>query len=1305
MTGPVSSPPLSRIAPVRIFGLLILFAAACGYAVLRSERFQRATRTLIVRTASQALGRPVAFESMTVSLLPPGVTVKDVRVAGAPGESAPFFEAAELSLGGRVTLIGRTLSLGSLSLSRPRVRLVVFPDGTSNLPPGLSRPSGGGLKIKLGSAAIVGGTFLFNETRIPLDLRLHGFVSELVAFPGGSVFRGRLGCRVAGLGLGAAVRIPFDLDARFDVGGGRLHVDALRVSGRFGTLRAIGQIPDLSAPLVTAWIDGAFDAGPVEELFGLKLPFKGKGTIAAGLRAGRDQPLAITGRVAVPRMTAANFTFTDVAALVTAGGGGLTAHIERAGFDGGDLDGTLSISRFDRSPQDFTLAVDARRLSLERFFADIGLPGTGLGGAADLSLGLAWRGGDIEKGDGGARLTVAAAPGGVPVSGGGPIAIRRGFVDLERVELRFPETTAVLDGGFALGQWDPRMRFAIASSDFRSLDAVATGFSRAIQRRQVAPLGLAGSGRIEGTLAGSWAVPSATARISAENAEYGGLRLGTVFADVAVADRAFDFRPLRAFDGDARLSLSGIVRYAPKRGSPDFDVTAEAARFPVERALKFFAIDLPVTGRVTGSLPVSGTSAAITGSGDMLLEQATVYGQPVDRITGRLHLSPGAVALTGVRGQIGDSFFGGEGTYAFPGGRFAFQVSGDNLPLARIAAIGPSDQLAGEVSFHAEGSGTLDHPSLSATLRTRGVRLWGEAVPDPLAPSATVSLDSGALDLRAGVAGKWAITARGPVTGTGRTLAIEASVPDLAALSEMFPSIPPGVNGEIEGTGRVSLADGAWEVREGRFTLSKLRLSHGEAMLEERAPISIGYAEGRISTSGAKLGGPATEIEASLAVDTRRGNSLSGTISGSADAGNLESLWTGEAPLTGAVRARLALSGTLERPLATGRMELAGGRFKSPSSPYVLDGIAAQLAWSGSRASLESFRAKVGGGDLYASGDAELDGYALKAFRLIAQAQDVTFRSFEDLNLQANADLTVVGSAGEATVRGELTLLSGTYTKDFAPTLSSLFGKSRDLAYAGARDTWLDHVRLDLRVVSSASLEVRNNLARLTASVDLLARGTLADPVLLGQISIDEGGKITLQDVKYEILSGTITFGNPARTEPVIDITATAEVKGYAINAQAVGTLSFGGRSRVQFNLSSDPPLTDEQIASLLLTGSAPDSATSRTGESSTASSVVGSVAGLAIRPVTSRVQQLFRLDRFQVDPILQSVPGSSGGAVITIGKNLSKDLSVTYSYSAETNAQSIVLVEYQIDANKVIQASKDENNVYSIGVKFRKRF
>ena len=1303
MTGSDDFPPLSRISPVRLLGLLILFGAACGYAVLRSERLQRATRALIVREASAALGRPVAFESLSMSILPPGVTVKDVTIGGAPGETLPFLEAAELTIGGRFSFIGRTLSIGSLGFSKPRLHVAVFPDGSDNLPPGLHRKSTGGLKVRIGTVSVVGGTFLFNEARIPLDLRLQGFVSELASAGSPVAFRGRLACRIAHVALGNDVRFPVDLDARFDLAAGRLHVDRLRLSGAFGSLRAIGEIPDLSEPHVAAWIDGTVDAGRVEDLFRVRLPFRGTGTVSASVRGGKGEPLTAAGRAEFPRLTAQGFVFTDVSALLRAGADGLTAHIERAGFDGGEVDGTFMISRFDRAPQQFDLTLDARRLALERFFADIDLPETRLGGAADLSLALRWRGGDIELGDGAASLAVAPSGPGVPVTGGGPIAIRRGFIDFEGVRLRFPDTTLALDGGFALGRWDPRFRFAIAADDFRSLDTVATNFSRAIQRRSVPPIGLAGKGKIEGTLSGTWAVPVATVRIAAESAVYGGMRLGTVFANVSVADRAFDFQPMRAFDGDARLQLTGIVRYAPKRGAPDFDLTADAARFPAERILKFFALDFPISGKATGTLAVSGRSDAISGGGDIVLEGATAYGQPIDRIAGRLLFTPGAIAMTGVRGEVGGSVFGGEGSYAFAAKRFSFRLSGDDLPLGRIAAVGASKDFTGEVSFHASGEGTLDRTSLTAEIRAKNLRLRDQPVPADLAPAVTVAIEGGVLDLHAGAPGKWTVAARGPMSGPDRTVQVSASVPDIGALAAVFPAIPSTVSGEVEGAGTVTLAPDAWEVREARLTLSKLRITAKDAELGEREPIAVSYSGGRIAVSRAQLGGPGTEIEATIGIDTGRENALTGTVSGKIDAANVERLLGTEASLTGLVSARMTLAGTLARPLASGRLTLENGRFKSVSSPYVLDAISAEIAWAGTRVSLETFRSRMGGGDLYVSGDAELDGYALKSYRLVAQAQNVTFRSFEDLNLQANADLTAAGTPSGATVRGEITLLSGTYTKDFAPTLSSLFGRTRAAAYAEARGTWQDDVALDLHVVSSASLEVRNNLARLTAAVDLLARGTLADPVLLGQISIDEGGRITLQDVKYEILSGTITFGNPTRTEPVVDVTATADVKGYEINAQAVGTL--GGRSRVQFILSSDPPLTNEQIANLLLTGSAPESATSRTADNTTASSIVGSLAGLAIRPVTSRVQQLFRLDRFQVDPILQSVPGSSGGAVITIGKNLSKDLSVTYSYSAETNAQSIVLVEYQIDANKVIQASKDENNVYSIGVKLRKRF
>ena len=101
--------------------------------------------------------------------------------------------------------------------------------------------------------------------------------------------------------------------------------------------------------------------------------------------------------------------------------------------------------------------------------------------------------------------------------------------------------------------------------------------------------------------------------------------------------------------------------------------------------------------------------------------------------------------------------------------------------------------------------------------------------------------------------------------------------------------------------------------------------------------------------------------------------------------------------------------------------------------------------------------------------------------------------------------------------------------------------------------------------------------------MDLLTRGTLASPTLVGQILLDEGGRITFRDVRYEIEQGTIAFANTEGFEPIIDIRVRAEVKGYDVGVSLVGTWP-----RIQTSLSSDPPLPDEMIVGLLVTGTTP---------------------------------------------------------------------------------------------------------------------
>jgi translocation and assembly module TamB len=328
-----------------------------------------------------------------------------------------------------------------------------------------------------------------------------------------------------------------------------------------------------------------------------------------------------------------------------------------------------------------------------------------------------------------------------------------------------------------------------------------------------------------------------------------------------------------------------------------------------------------------------------------------------------------------------------------------------------------------------------------------------------------------------------------------------------------------------------------------------------------------------------------------------------------------------------------------------------------------------------------------------------VQGLSLKDFRVSMQGRHVRLPTFQDFRVVADADLVASGGPSGNTIRGEVVLLRVNYSKDFDITLSDLMAKSRP-AGAAVVEPWKQNTKIEIHIVSSESLEVRNNVARLTGTVDLIARGTVADPSLLGQIVLDEGGRLTFRNVRYDIESGTVTFASARGFVPILDIHARAEVKGYDLGVGLVGTWP-----RIQASFTSDPPLPDETIFALLLTGSTGSTTSGQ--PSDTGSSIVSVGAGIAAGAVTGGItrgtQKVLKLERFEIDPIF------SGGTLTdvrsTIGKQITPDILFTYSQSFETTKVPIVQVEWRISDSVILLAQKDENGIYRIDLRKRKRF
>jgi translocation and assembly module TamB len=248
------------------------------------------------------------------------------------------------------------------------------------------------------------------------------------------------------------------------------------------------------------------------------------------------------------------------------------------------------------------------------------------------------------------------------------------------------------------------------------------------------------------------------------------------------------------------------------------------------------------------------------------------------------------------------------------------------------------------------------------------------------------------------------------------------------------------------------------------------------------------------------------------------------------------------------------------------------------------------------------------------------------------------------------------------------------WTRKYAIT-SELFTPQKTTAGFSANSGFKQSpMRLDIAIKAPGTLRLDNNLANIVASADLSLTGSPTEPQLLGQVEI-ERGNVFFRGNTYEVRRGVAHFSNPREINPVFDIEADTRIRNYRLTLQANGTLE-----RVSTRITSDPPLTNTQIASLLTGGSEND--LRKIGSSTSELDVIGKggVNSLAStwldENITGRVAQGFGLSRLSIDPGILGKTGSR----LTVGKRVRSDLEVVYSRSLSGgNENQLATAEYSL--------------------------
>src|SRR5581483_7314640 len=212
------------------------------------------------------------------------------------------------------------------------------------------------------------------------------------------------------------------------------------------------------------------------------------------------------------------------------------------------------------------------------------------------------------------------------------------------------------------------------------------------------------------------------------------------------------------------------------------------------------------------------------------------------------------------------------------------------------------------------------------------------------------------------------------------------------------------------------------------------------------------------------------------------------------------------------------------------------------------------------------------------------------------------------------------------------------------------------------------------------------------------------NPVILGNVTLDEGGRVRFHNIDYTLVRGTINFQNPFRIDPYFDITLEARVSGGLSEIESgpvdVTVNITGTLDRITPTITSDPPASDITLFSLLGLGGLTKTPTGSTGQAPGASTSTSLLYQAAARLLGSRVLPF--VDSFSYDPgLLDTDPGPK----VSFEKRLSSDFTAFLVYNMLDHKRKIV-VEWQVNPEWVLQFTRDEMiEEYQTEARYRRRY
>ncbi len=258
-------------------------------------------------------------------------------------------------------------------------------------------------------------------------------------------------------------------------------------------------------------------------------------------------------------------------------------------------------------------------------------------------------------------------------------------------------------------------------------------------------------------------------------------------------------------------------------------------------------------------------------------------------------------------------------------------------------------------------------------------------------------------------------------------------------------------------------------------------------------------------------------------------------------------------------------------------------QFKLRDIPGKFSDLLFKVNYSDDIFRISALNGKYGRGEFQINGDIKAN-FPYPSINLKLSSTNVTFPFFSKSEANFDNRFLLIGSKPPYLLNGSVTLNRVLLAEDVGTYLGKINGSNNyEKFIPNTTQSFLNQfLEVDATVVSNNSIKVSNPLMSLNLSANLKLIGPITSPQILGRVSgTPSQSKIAFKGHEFDLSKSVVEFNTESGTDkPLVDLNGKTTVSGYSIDLNVNGAVD-----EMNILLSSEPPLPQDEIVSLLTLG------------------------------------------------------------------------------------------------------------------------